>query len=96
MIMFFKHRINRVSVQIGFISFVIGHLLFLSYLFLQDDIWIGVVLAFLMLFFGFHIILLIILFVNLLMHFKNYEEHIFALIPVFLNLPLALFYISLF
>jgi amino acid permease len=36
--MFFKHRINRVSVQIGFISFVIGHLLFLSYLFLQDDI----------------------------------------------------------
>lgn len=96
MIRFFKHSLHRVSVQLAFISFIIGHLLLLIYLFYPEEIMIGFAIAFLIIFIGLHTALILILLVNLLANFKHYEEHMVALVLVFLNVPLALFYLSLF
>ncbi|MGF1558796.1 MAG: hypothetical protein ACFCUL_06885 [Flavobacteriaceae bacterium] len=95
MMRFFKNSVNYVSVKIALVSFIIGHLFFLCYLFLPEHIIIAFGLAFMILFLGSHATLLPILFFNLLVNLKNYEEHMVALIMVFLNILLALFYFSI-
>ncbi|NHF58139.1 hypothetical protein FK220_002220 [Flavobacteriaceae bacterium TP-CH-4] len=92
---YFKSGLNRVALRIAQVSFAVGTLFFLIYLFAPVDPVILWGIVFLVLFFGVYAVLVMTLFINLLVHFKDFEEHLVALVLSLLNLSIAFLYLQL-
>lgn len=93
MIVLFKHKWNRTAVRIATFSFLIGTLFMLIALMVDNDIIVTLGIVFLVLYIPVTIILLFIVLVNTLIHFKDIHEHLMTLIIVLINFPIALLYI---
>ncbi len=94
MILLFKHRWNRVSVRIATLSFLIGTVLMLCALMATNELIITFGLVFLVLYVLVTLILLCILLVHTLVHFKDIHEHVMTFIIVLMNFPIAVLYIN--
>ncbi|PCJ96248.1 MAG: hypothetical protein COA50_07310 [Flavobacteriaceae bacterium] len=90
----FTYRINRIAIRHAALWFISGNILFLLALIKETDFIIALGLGFLLLFIIIHIILLFILVINMLIHFKDIEEHMTATILLLLNIPLAGLYLT--
>ena len=95
MITFFKNRLNRIAIRITLLSFVLGHFVFLGFLAYPEDFFLGLGITFFVLFIAINVLTMTTLCLNALIHFKDYEENLTALILVFANVSLALFYLTL-
>lgn len=93
MILLFKHRWNRVAVRMATACFLIGTLLMLTALMANNELIITCSLVFLVLYIPVTLIMLFILLVNTMAHFKDLQEHVMTLIIVLMNLPIALLYL---
>ncbi|MEP3211176.1 MAG: hypothetical protein ABJN95_18460 [Maribacter sp.] len=94
MIVLFKHRWNRVAVRIASLSFLIGTVLMLTALMSDNELIITFGIVFLVLYLLQTIIILFILLVNTMAHFRDIHEHVMTLIIVLMNFPIAVLYIN--
>lgn len=94
MIVLFKHRWNRVAVRIASLSFLIGTVLMLTALMSTSALIITFGIVFLVLYILQTIIILFILLVNTMAHFRDIHEHVMTLIIVLMNFPIAVLYIN--
>ena len=94
MIVLFKHRWNRVAVRIASLSFLIGTVLMLTALMSDNELIITFGIVFLVLYILQTIIILFILLVNTMAHFRDIHEHVMTLIIVLMNFPIAVLYIN--
>ncbi len=94
MIAYFTHKSNRIAVQLAITCFSLGSTLFL--LFLISDtmlIWLDIIFCILYLMSNFIMVLVIL--IKILIHYKDFQEHFTALVILLLNIPIAILYISL-
>ena len=95
MIAFFKNRLNHGAVRIMHTSFLIGSFIFLGYLAYPVDAMLFFGVGIWVLFNVIHVLLIAILFLNTLIHYRDYEENLTALIIAAVNVALSLLYIYL-
>lgn len=95
MIAFFKNRLNSGAVRIMRTSFLIGSFFFLGYLAYPVDAMLFFGVSIWVLFIALHALLIATLFLNTLIHYKDYEENLTALILAAVNVALSYVYIYL-
>ncbi len=96
---YFKHGINRAVILLALLSFIMGSLLFLLYLVTQSSLLIAFGILFVFLSAGSNFIFLLILLMNMIVYYKNFQEHFTAMMILLINVPilgLYLFYITTF
>lgn len=90
----FTHRINRIAVRLALFWFASGNLTFLLALIIPINQMEEFGILFLLSFIGINTILLFILLMNTLIHFKTIQEHALTILLVLLNIPIALLYFN--
>lgn len=89
---YFKHHMDRVAVHMALWSFVGGSALLLAYLVLPSEF----LLALGMLYVGIALLVNAIMFISTLLHamvhYRELQQHLLALLLLLLNLPIAYLY----
>ncbi|QXP57437.1 hypothetical protein H0I25_06520 [Cellulophaga sp. HaHa_2_95] len=93
MMSYFTYKLNRIAVSISFYSFIIGTLLFLIKLAFDATVMVGFI--FVLVAVVINMILFILLLLNALVNYRDFEENISTIILVILNIPIAFFYLSI-
>ncbi len=93
MMSYFTHKLNRIAVRITLYSFSLGTLLFLTKLAFDAILIVGFIVVLVAI--GINIILFILLLLNALVNYSDFEENISTIILVILNIPIAIFYLNL-
>jgi len=94
MIAYFTCKKNRVAVKLSGICFGLGSLLFLVNLLTNNISYFTIIgIIFLALYIISNSIMLLILFINLLIHYKKFQEHFTAIVILLLNIPVAFLFI---
>ncbi len=92
---YFTHSVCRAACRLSLFCASFGSLLFLIALVSDHEIVIGTGLVFLFLASLISTLMLLILFVFALIHYKRLQEFLSAMVLLLLNLPLALLYFNL-
>ncbi|NAS11051.1 hypothetical protein [Poritiphilus flavus] len=92
---YFTHRSCRAACRLSLFCATLGSLLFLVALVSDHEIVIGFGLVFLFLASLSSTLMLLLLFVFALIHFRRLQEFLSAMALLLLNLPLALLYFNL-
>ncbi|WP_405248187.1 hypothetical protein [Cellulophaga sp. Asnod2-G02] len=93
MMSYFTYKLNRIAVRISFYSFIIGTLLFLIKLAFDATVVVGFI--FVLAAVITNMILFILLLLNALVNYSDFEENISTIILVILNIPIALCYLNI-
>lgn len=84
--------INKNALIMAVISFLIGTILFLSFLLFKWDPLLGFGLMYVYISVFVNSIMLLVILVNALTHLKNYKENILTILLFILNIPIAIGY----
>lgn len=94
MIAYFTCKTNRLAVKLSGICFGLGSLLFLLLLMANDISYFAICgVIFFVLYIISNSIMLLVLLMNLLIHYKRFQEHFTAILILLLNIPVAYLYL---
>ncbi|MEE9361489.1 MAG: hypothetical protein V3U92_02715 [Cellulophaga sp.] len=95
MIQYFTYRINKIAIYISIVTFSSGFLLFLLDLFIASENILSVEIIFVLIAMGVNSILVLVLLLNTIIHIRDLQQHMFTILIVLLNLPIATFLLTL-
>jgi len=95
MIHYFTHKSNRIAVKLAITCFSIGSLLFILLLTTNSHFIITMSFLFFILYGMSNLIMLIVILINMLLNYKDLQQHFTALIIMLLNVPIATGYLYL-
>ena len=91
----FTYRVNRTCAYFAMWCFVLGNLLFLSFLATESDVLMGTGIVFMAVMMVITPVALVILGVNTLLNLKDIRQHLIAIFMVLVNIPVSIYYIKL-
>ncbi len=91
----FKHPLNYVAVQIAIISFALGTVCLLLFKTSGDSGFVGIGYCYTLLAAFTNTILLLLVLVNTIRHYRDYPEHLSTMFIVLANIPITFFYLNL-
>jgi len=91
----FKHGINYGAINLALGSFLVGTLLLFSYKITDADSLLTIGLGYTYLAAIINSLMLILLLINTLTHYKDYKENLLTILILLANIPITYWYIEL-